>query len=294
MRIMEKEKLVDTLKEGHSVNKKGYFCSYRENIFGGQMSEKIQDMFDEGSGGELHSKAEAVHSSSMLSYNFFHWIDNDHPFVWDGIKYTQVFFEVKMKTIKRSPAPANMDVVLIGEKERKKQILFIESKFTEYTETKKYELSDNYTKKDKWYYKDIEWEDKWVEILNNIKKEISSKKYKYKEGVKQLITHLFGIHSQFVDPCDRFENIDFKSVNLKFITLIFEPSKDRFEDEHNAYDNYKKLFDDFSANIKDVGLRVVPEWKSYGEIWEIMRKQIPEDLKNYLWERYMKFAELIT
>lgn len=281
------ENLINALKAGHAVNKKGYFSSYRENIFTGQMSEDFQNMFDEGSGGELHSKAEAVHSSSMLSYNFFHWIDDNHPFEWDGVKYIQVLFEVKMKTILDSPAPANMDVVLI-DKDRK-SLLFIESKFTEYTETKKFELSKGYQDKDRWFNKNVTW-DKIVSY-------VPERKYKYKEGVKQLISHLFGIHSQFDELCDTLKNVgidDFNTVNLKFITLVFEPSKDRFKEEHDAYVNYNKLFKDFRTKIQNAGLKVVPEWKSYGKIWEIMSKQIPEDLKNYLWERYMKFAEQIS
>ena len=276
--------LIDALKKGHSVNQRGYFDSYKENIFGGQMSEHFQDMFDEGSGGELHSKAEAVHSSSMLSYNFFHWIDDEHPFEWKQVKYTQVFFEVKMKTIKDSPAPANMDVVLIDKD--KKHLLFIESKFTEYTEIKKFKLSKSYREENKWYNKDVKWE--------KIVGYIPEKEYKYKEGVKQLITHLFGIHSQFVEPCDTFKNvgiIDFGKVELKFITLIFEPSNERFKDEHKAYANYKELFENFRDFIKDVGLKVVPEWESYSNLWVKMKEQMPKDLKDYLMERYMNFAE---
>lgn len=281
------EKLVDALKKDYPVNKKGYFDSYRDNIFGGQMSERFQDMFDEGSGGELHSKAEAVHSSSMLSYNFFHWIDEKHPFEWDEVKYTQVFFEIKMKTIIGSPAPANMDVVLIDKDN--KHILFIESKFTEYTKTEKFNLSESYRNKNKWYYKNA--------ALGKIARYVPGENYKYKDGVKQLITHLFGIHSQFNEPCEKFKNVgikDFKNVNLnlKFITLIFEPSKDHFKDDHDAYDDYKKLFDDFRNQIQDVGLKVVPEWKSYSNLWEIMKEQMPKNLKDYIWERYMKFAQI--
>ena len=77
---------------------------------------------------------------------------------------------------------------------------------------------------------------------------------------------------------------------MKFITLIFEPNK-RFEDEHKAYANYKKLFENFRDNIKNVGLKVVPEWKSYSNLWEIMKEQMPKDLKDYLMKRYMNFAE---
>jgi hypothetical protein len=246
------------------------------------MKEDFQKMFDEGSGGELHSKAEAVHSSSMLSYNFFHWIDDAHPFNWENVNYTQVLFEVQMKTIKGSNAPANMDVVLIDED--KKNLLFIESKFTEYFETKKFELSDSYQNKEKWINTKVDW----FEIVNYKPK----REFKYKEGIKQLITHLFGIHSQFVEPCDKFNGIYFNSVNLKFITLIFEPQKD-YKEEYEAYKHYHSLVNDFSGKIEKVkGLKVVPEWKSYSDLWNVMKDQMPKDLKDYLWQRYMKFANI--
>ncbi len=285
------ENLIDALKAYYagSVNEKGYFDSYAKNIFKENMDSRFQKMFDDGSGGELHSKAEAVHSSSMLSYNFFHWIDDSHPFEWDGVKYTQVIFEVKMKTIKGSPAPANMDVVLIDN--CKKHLLFIESKFTEYTETRGFNFkSRSYEKSDAWYNKDINW--------NEIVKYVPENKYKYKEGIKQLITHLFGIHSQFTEViCDTLKNIgidNFKTVELKFITLIFEPSKEKYMKEHKAYVDYKELFEDFIGKIKKIdGLKVLPEWVSYSGIWAEMKKQgqMPEGLEDYLWKRYIQFAQ---
>ena len=190
-----------------------------------------------------------------------------------------------MKTIKDSPAPANMDVVLIDEDNQ--HLLFIESKFTEYTKTEKFKLSDSYKEdKDnsKWYNKSVSW-DKIVEY-------IPDKKYKYQEGIKQLITHLFGIHSQYVEPCNTFKNvgINFETAKLKFITLIFEPAQ-RFKDEYTAYQNYKELFDNFISIIENAGLKVVPEWKSYSELWEIMKEQMPKDLNDYIFKRYMQFAK---
>ena len=69
------KKLKESLREGNpSLNDKGYFDSYKDNIFRHEMDEEFQKMFDNGRGGELHSKAEAIHSSSMLSYNIFHII----------------------------------------------------------------------------------------------------------------------------------------------------------------------------------------------------------------------------
>ena len=188
------ESLLEALKkgrinEGQTINDNGYFDTYKDNIFGGKMETRFQKMFDEGSGGELHSKAEAVHSSSMLSYNFFHWIDENHTFTWENIEYNQVLFEVKMKTIKGSNAPACMDVVLIDKK--KENLLFIESKFTEYTEAKKFKLSESYRDSNKWFY-DKEKID-WNEIINYATE--ASKEKNYNEGIKQIITHLFGIHN---------------------------------------------------------------------------------------------------
>ena len=292
---MEKNKkeeqsiLVEDLKKnckekGYKVNEKGYFDSYTKNIFKKKMPKKYQEMFDEASGGELHSKAEAVHSSSMLSYNFFHWIDDAHPFNWDDVNYTQVLFEVQMKTIKGSNAPANMDVVLIDKE--KNNLLFIESKFTEYIKSEKFKLSDSYHNEYKWINKDVEW--------SNIVKYEPVGKSEYKGGIKQLITHLFGIHSQFVEPCDKFKKIgiDFNSVNLKFITLIFEPQKD-YKEEHEAYEHYHSLVNDFSGKIEKVkGLKVVPEWKSYSDLWNVMKDQMPKDLNDYIGNRYMQFANI--
>ena len=184
---MEKMNLKTALKAGFKCNDNGYFNSFLDNVYANQMDSKFQKMFNKGSGNELHSKAEAIHSSSMLAYNFFHWIDDASGFDYNGINYTNVFFEVRMKTLKNSNSPANMDIVL-SDKEHK-HLLFIESKFTEYCETKKWDLSDSY-KNENSFNNDVRWD----EIIKKIKDAVkSSKSCKYKDGIKQLTTHLFGI-----------------------------------------------------------------------------------------------------
>ena len=55
-----------------TVNSNGYLYSFLDNVYDNKMSIEHQQMFDHGSGGELHSKAEAVHSSSMFGYNLAH------------------------------------------------------------------------------------------------------------------------------------------------------------------------------------------------------------------------------
>ena len=106
-----------------------HFCDFHNNIFEGKMSEEFVKMFMEGDGSELVSKACAVHSSSMLGYNFFHWISDETPLTIEFennqiVSYTKVMFEVKMRVFK-GKTPANMDIVLTNEKS---DILFIESK----------------------------------------------------------------------------------------------------------------------------------------------------------------------
>lgn len=117
-----------------TVTSKGYLANFSNNVYGKEMKDEHRKMFEHGSGKELQTKARAVHSSSMLGYNFFSWINEQNPFIWGEVTYTKVYFEVRLRTIKRSPAPANMDIVLDGfDKDGKRVLLFIESKFLEYT-----------------------------------------------------------------------------------------------------------------------------------------------------------------
>ena len=261
------------------------------------MDQKFQDMFDKGSGNELHSKAEAIHSSSMLAYNFFHWIDGTSCFNYDGINYTNVFFEVRMKTLQDSNFPANMDVVLTDKEH--KHLLFIESKFTEYCETKKWDLSDSY-KKENAFNNNIEWD----EIIKAIREEvINCKTCKYKDGIKQFITHLFGIANLCNDKALAWFNNKKHNIlqlekpfDVKFINLVFEPQKENFNDEHDDFDKYRTLLENV---IKIVDNKIKMEKKSlkiefltYTDLWNLMKNQIDkDDLKDYLWQRYMRIAE---
>lgn len=275
--------LKSALRENcEECNSNGYYDSYKQNIYGNAMEQRFQDMFDAGDGNELHSKAEAVHSSSMLAYNFFHWIKDEDGkrFTWEGVTYSEVYFEVKMKAIRK---PANMDVLLVGEKNGKKHLLFIESKFLEYIDNNSFKLSDSYKKNNK-----IQWED----IINNVP---LYKGYMY--GIKQNITHLFGIHGLKNDggfTGEMGESLnkligDINYNNMEFINLIFHPAK-IYEDESDSYNDYETLFNEFRDSLKDKGLEVIPKWVSYSKLWREMENQIPGDLKEYLNNRYMQYA----
>lgn len=299
--MVQKNHLKTELKKDYDkCNANGYFDSFLDNVYGGKMDQKFQKMFDNGSGNELHSKAEAIHSSSMLAYNFFHCISQEHPFRLKGVKYTKVYFEVQMKTLINSNRPANMDVVLLDEEN--KNIIFIESKFTEYLETKDWRLSDKYTE-DNAFNKGIDWKS----IIEGFK--ISINGYRYKEGIKQLTTHLFGIANlcdcearEWFNEHNKF-SID-ESLNnyssVKFINLIFEPQKDVFKKEYESYKCYQSLFKTVQNVIKGkimIGrnpLEII--WMSYSELWnnkniEGINKIDKGGLVKYLEKRYMRFAE---
>ena len=95
-----KSELCDYAKKialSESMVDESHFYDFRQNIFGGKMKPKFIKMFMDCDGNELVSKACAVHSSSMLGYNFFHWISEEQPFTYEGIQYTKVLFEVKIR-----------------------------------------------------------------------------------------------------------------------------------------------------------------------------------------------------
>lgn len=277
-------------------NSKGYLDSYKCNIYGNEMPQPFQEMFDSGSGSELHSKAEAVHSSSMLSYNIFHWIKENYHFKFNDADFSNVYFEVKMKTLKGRSNPANMDVVLDGEKNGKRILLFIESKFTEYTKKSAFELSDSYRDSKKWYdgAKNI----KWNELINSSKIICGSKKG-YGEGLKQEITHLFGITSlkdpdalKYFNSNNKLKIDDLDNIQIEFANVIFEPRAD-YQNEHSDYNNYKSAYTVFSRTAKEIGL-LEPKWFTYRQIWDEMKTQIPkknfgQKFIDYINNRYIKF-----
>lgn len=278
-------------------NSKGYFDSYKCNIFRNEMPQSFQKMFDSGSGSELHSKAEAVHSSSMLSYNIFHWIEGNH-FRFREADFNHVYYEVKMKTLKGRSNPANMDVVLDGTKNGKRILLFIESKFTEYTNNCSFELSNSYKDEGKWFSgaRNIEWSK-----LIDFSKKITKAPKMYGEGIKQGITHLFGITSlkdsdalMFFNNNNKLKIDDLDNIQIEFANVIFEPSCD-YKDEHASYESYKSAYEKFSNKADNLGL-IKPHWITYREVWDEMKSQIPEEnfgkeYFDFIENRYLRFSK---
>lgn len=302
--------LKKALQEGiikGTVNPNGYLCSFLDNVYGNDMKIEHQQMFDKGSGGELHSKAEAVHSSSMLGYNFFSWIEEKHPFVWKEVTYTKVFFEVQLRTLCCRSNPANMDIVLDGtDKDGKRVLLFIESKFLEYTNFDKMELSDSYLKPENYYG------NPWNEVAKKLIEETKDTKH-YNGGLKQSFCHLVALNALHNEKALAWFNTNnvlkianINDVKIRFMNAIFCPSKD-FDAEYEKYLDYSKHYEwfmDFIKNTKSYSVQpdfikitksysVQPEWFNYSQIWQQMKSQIKEQERiDFLQRRYMNFADI--
>lgn len=275
-----------------TVNSNGYLYSFLDNVYDNKMSIEHQQMFDHGSGGELHSKAEAVHSSSMLGYNFFSWIDKKHPFVWDDVVYTKVYFEVQLRTLCCRSTPANMDIVLEGERFGQRVLLFIESKFLEYTNHGKLELSEAYLMPKNYYM------GSWSDVAYELRVETRNTNH-YNEGLKQSFCHLVALNALQnskalawfnANNVLQIENLD--EVEIRFTNAIFYPRND-FEAEYQKYQDYEELYRWFKKFIARIApYSVQPGWNNYYELWRLMRDQISDiNRKAFLERRYINFAE---
>ena len=286
------------LIETFGVSRNGYVNSFLCNVYNGRMPYEHRQMFKKGSGSELDSKARAVHSSSMLAYNFFSWINSKNTFTWNKVTYSEVYFEVKLPTIKKSNAPANMDIVLKGEEgegsNKKTAYLFIESKFLEYTRSEEFDLSESYCDSNRYYYNS----DVWPSVINEWKKQ-QGLKSKYQGGIKQSFCHLIGLGNlnndqalkKFNEKNKEFIQIkNINNVNIRFANVVFEP-KNEYTNEHNEYKYYHEDYNCFLMHL-DNKIKPIPDWYSYSDVWSVMKDQIKDECRlSYIERRYMRFAQ---
>lgn len=264
-----------------------HYFDFRSNIFRNKMDEKFIRMFLNGDGNELISKAASVKSSSMLGYNFFHWISKEKPLIIDDIEYTDVEFEVKIPVINARGGVANMDIVLYN---IHGDYLFIESKFLEYKSTGPFKISDQYKNPKKYYNGELG--NKWVRFINEYD---TSAKKEYWPGIKQEICHLIGLSNWIYGEQEiKINDTPIKREgDIRFINLIFHPDPNRFNKESAAFDSYKKRYESFHEYVEKVGLipsTLKMEFKTYSELWRDIRSFVSPDLKKYLEDRYMQFA----
>lgn len=295
-------------------DEKGYLPNYLDGIFpGGQDAMKPEGkfyrMFDAGNGSELKPtkvagnaippKASAVHSSSMLAYNFFHWISKEHPFHFsDGKTYDKVYFEVKMPVLKSRPkSPANMDVVLVSDDCH--SVLCFESKLSEYTKHGDAEFKSAYVERKNYY--NNHFEDEFIEYIKNFK----NVDHAYNEGIVQMVKHLIAITNlhqsnyaitdmlalnDFIEP-DVARKMQEAPLNIKFANILYILGAEPGVVPSSQTMSYLKLLAQFRATacFDDMLWQyfVLPNYAyNYNDMLAIMRSQMPDGLTEYLEARY--------
>lgn len=295
-------------------DEKGYLPNYLDGIFPGGRDPmlpggKFYRMFDAGNGGELKDsivagnkippKACAVHSSSMLAYNFFHWISPEHPLRFSEDKtYDKVYFEVKMPVLKSRPkSPANMDVVLVSDDCH--SILCFESKLSEYTKYVDAEFKTAYTERKNYY------NNHFVEDFVDYIKGHQNVNHAYNDGIAQMVKHLIAItnlHQSNYAMADMLALNDFiepevarkmqeESLNIKFSNVLYILGVDSGIVPSCQTMSYIKLLANFrsTACFDDMIWQffVLPNYAyNYNDMLAIMRSQMPDGLADYLEARY--------
>ena len=286
------------------VDERYYADTYLDNIYRGHMKEKFVGMFREGGGKELLSKngkkekAACIYSSSMLAYNFFSWIDKNHPLSYEGVKYDKVVFEEQFRVLKNRNNKANLDVVLVSEDNKK--ILLLESKFTEHLVAKDSvpAISDAYDLSDS-YFEDCYGGD-WVQVIKELRGMPKAKNKKaYYEGLKQVVCHLIGISSAILNPDARewfnknswlyhMESIGLKGdEEYRFMSIVFHPNA---EEEDKLSSEYEKLNEEFVCRLNFLPENLIIDNPiiTYKQLWEqemeasIQDKELKDFLNRYL------------
>lgn len=236
-------------------------------------AEKFRDLFDityekeafdeafqivtNGKGNEL-TKINSVISSSLLSLLCFYPLfknprnkvisfnfeENEPP-----LHFNKTFFEIRNKVIN---GPSCIDVVL--QSEDKSKLLFLESKFCEYSlyKSKKEEYGPTYYEK---LYKDNPLcsilKENGISCTKDEKMLLESKEMKYIDGIKQNISHIIGIIRGPQEGTDTFYTQEYlesykkayeDASELIYGTILFDPCDMDDEDTKNDFNKYKDLY----------------------------------------------------
>ena len=222
--------------------------TFFEDAFQLTNKERFRDKFLEaisGDGGEL-TKMDALHSSSLCALLCFYNVSKAHPIKYEGIEYTDSYFEVKNKVYDN---PSNMDVVLTS---KNGAILFIECKFSEYIKSDSYKLKDKYI-------------EDYGSVFERLK--YNSLKGMYKTGLKQLVAHHKGLcnfidgmnNEKYKEEMSHYYEDEDKRVDLynkpfrkvSFIEVIYELKDDKNNKKFDAYHSKAKEVIDLLKTTDD-------------------------------------------
>ena len=313
----EIEKLKQQLSQAQSLagcamDQNFYLEDYTDNVFPPARTAiaqgRFRDMFMEGDGHELEdyvcngklypAHARAIFSSSMLAFNFFHWVCEEHPLTLDGVEYDKVYFEVKMKVLE-GRHPANMDVVLFSRD--RKTTLCIESKFMEYLKAQKAVFANAYSQEENYCEGNI-----YKNFFVYLQDEYKNRKGGYLAGVKQNICHLIAITNLKYDanarqwfrqnnPCMETELLEVIrcTTDFRFMNLLYYPSSRLggafFRHLREGENAYVDLLAELESSLPlRLSMEVLPQrfTRTYSEMYLAVSEQMPAGLSPYLADRY--------
>ncbi len=191
-----------------------------------------------GGSGNEKKKIRTLHSSSLLALLFFSGITKENPVSINQVLYNQVFFEIKNKVFpaaENSDKPSNIDIMLVSE--TCEEILFIESKFTEYFDHGKINISDKYLNFYNRLFAHIP--DSRLKLDGNTIKCRFGRNSQYIAGIKQMVSHIIGLATE---P-DATVSIEVRNYieKAKKIRVVEVAHK---WDKCGELDNYAKLYSD--------------------------------------------------
>lgn len=292
-------------------DEKGYLPGYADGVFPEarkdiSVGRKFYNMFNAGDEYEFiphdqkPAKACAVHSSSMLAYNFFYWISPEHPLIYKGVTYNKVYFEVKMKVLEKNQKgytinkSANIDVVLVSND--CKTILCIESKFTKHLRNASsfFVLPYRYEQS---YYNDNPY---ILEFLHLVAQYDHQGKGYY-EGIQQNICHLIALtnlkhdvsaldwfkhNNPYIEP-EVLEQIN-TNTTILFTNMLYYPKDEQLEISNNS--KYTHLLVEFESQLPEqIKSNILSEgiYQLYSDFLLSVKEQMPQGLPDYLSKRYL-------
>lgn len=233
------------IKEIFRIDNHSFCSKYAEAISGG--GQEIQ-------------KIHTLHSSSLAALLLFQHISEKNPIripiYGKLVSFTECHFEHKNQVSNEDSRNfSNIDIMLVDKE--KKNILFLESKFSEYltresmyfSHTKYYmKMYDNISetlkkiglkhRKDK--IKDKKGREKEIIRLEIIKKD----KPIYCEGIKQMISHYLGVKTE----CEKGS---FKDKNVYLGEILFD-FKDWVSVARDCLLSYKKAYESLRKDLQEV------------------------------------------
>lgn len=230
-----------------------------------------------GSGNEW-MEINQLNSSSLLSFLCFHRVSSEHRITINGEEYDRVMFEVK-SPLEKSPAPSNMDVVLLNDN----NVLFLESKFSEYLTPRNVKVSTYYNK----YYDEVfdcNFEFKGFRFKKQNQTWEADGEGAYMEGIKQMISHYLGLRHSSKDR-SKWCGGKFHDKQVKLAEIVY-----RFESEQKPvkeFDNYNcissQLFSRFKKDSMKNGIDVFESILTYQDVFAnpMNASLLPERVKKF-------------